>query len=633
MARTKLFSLLRKTYEKARLATALGLRDPAEIEAAWRRHREETNRSRRQVLAMFGGAAAIGVVGTACGDDTPGGTGGTGGTGGATSSTSGPGSTSTSTGDGSGGGGEGGNGNGGEGGGPPVGEEVVAVIGAGIAGLHCTWRLREAGVDATVYELHDRVGGRMFSARGEFDDDQICELGGELIDSNHLTMFSLADELDIALDDRLEGNPEGLALDVYVIDGEVVPDDIILEQFQAVADVLAADSAAADEEDGVAYEALDAMSLDAYLQEKVPVADYPDLHAVLQIAYRGEFGLETPEQSSLNMIYLIGSDDSSSFRIFGESDERYHTREGNDTFPRRIADQIEGERIKLEHKLVKIADGADGGFELVFETPEGDVTVQATRVVFSLPFSVLRDVDTDDLTLSEEKRDIIDNLGYGTNAKVMGGFDNRFWFDDYNSSGSLYTDGGIQQTWDTSIGQAGASGILTNFLGGERGLESSEGTPAQWWTGNLGELESVWPGAAAAFTGKAVRMHWPSAEGFKGSYTCYRVGQWAYYGLEGQPEGRLHFCGEHTSVDFQGWMEGGAESGGLVAAEILADLGIEMSAAHVRSLGIKLTVPQPTYSRSGGMRRADGRRMNAFQRRRAIDDIVRRARVAASGPR
>ena len=30
-----------------------------------------------------------------------------------------------------------------------------------------------------------------------------------------------------------------------------------------------------------------------------------------------------------------------------------------------------------------------------------------------------------------------------------------------------------------SIGQAGESGILTNFLGGQRGLDSAEGTPQQ----------------------------------------------------------------------------------------------------------------------------------------------------------
>jgi monoamine oxidase len=38
--------------------------------------------------------------------------------------------------------------------------------------------------------------------------------------------------------------------------------------------------------------------------------------------------------------------------------------------------------------------------------------------------------------------------------------------------------------------------------------------------------------------------------------------------------GNLHFCGEHTSIDFQGYMEGGCESGTRVAQEILTDLGL-----------------------------------------------------------
>jgi monoamine oxidase len=621
MARTKLFTLLRKTFEKARIASALGLTDKVEIDAAYRRHRAEQGRSRRDVLAMFGSAAALGVVTAACGDDG-GGTGG--GSGGGSSGSTTNGSTGSTGSQSSSSGGQGGQG--GEGGGPPAAPEVVAVVGAGIAGLHCAMRLREADVDVTVYDMQNRVGGRMFTGRGLFAEDQICELGGELIDSNHATLFALAEELEIELDDRLV-DTEDVALDTYFIDGVVVADEVILQQFQAVADVMADDAIAADE-DEEAYAALDEQSLDAYLQEKVPVAEYPELHAILQIAYRGEFGLENDQQSALNMIYLIGSDDSETFRIFGESDERYHAHDGNDVFPTRIAEVIGDDRIRLEHKLTRIADGADGGFELVFETPDGDVTVQATRVVFALPFSVLRDVDTDDLTLSEEKRDIIDNLGYGTNAKIMGGFETRFWLEEYSASGSLYTDGPLQQTWDTSIGQEGVTGILTNFVGGQRGVEAAEGTPETWWGDILSELATVWPGAVGAFNGEAVRMHWPTAEGFKGSYTCYRVGQWAYWSLEGVREGNLHFCGEHTSLDFQGWMEGGAETGALVAGEILGDLEVALSPAHVRSLGIKLHVPQSTYSRSGGMLLPDGRRMNAFQRRRAIGDVVRKAKAA-----
>jgi monoamine oxidase len=48
----------------------------------------------------------------------------------------------------------------------------------------------------------------------------------------------------------------------------------------------------------------------------------------------------------------------------------------------------------------------------------------------------------------------------------------------------------------------------------------------------------------------------------------------------------MHFCGEHTSVDHQGYMNGAAESGERVAAEIMGDLGIEGRPTHVARHGI-----------------------------------------------
>ena len=79
---------------------------------------------------------------------------------------------------------------------------------------------------------------------------------------------------------------------------------------------------------------------------------------------------------------------------------------------------------------------------------------------------------------------------------------------------------------------------------------------------------------AAYLANSAVRQHWPTMPFALGSYACYRPGQAAFSGSEGVAEGRLHFCGEHTSVDFQGYMEGGAESGARAAREILVDLGL-----------------------------------------------------------
>jgi monoamine oxidase len=501
----------------------------------------------------------------------------------------------------------------------------VAVVGGGIAGLHCAYRLAEAGIAVTVYEAESRAGGRMHTARGMFPDGMVIELGGELIDSNHATLWALSEELDIALDDRFADEPAGHKRDVYFIDGAEVPEATIVAQFTAVAPAMAMAVEQADGDDA-AYEMLDDTSLDQWLVDNVPPATYPELHAILQVAYRGEFGLENDEQSALNLLYLIDSETPDPFRIFGDSDERWHTHLGNDTFTTKLAEAL-GDRVVLGAKLVS-ARNEGTRIALSFE---GAPEVVVDHVVFALPFSVLREVDLAALELSNEKRGIIADLGYGTNAKVMGAFTAPVWRDLHNASGSLGTDLPVQQTWDTSIGQDGTAGILTNFLGGDQGAASGDGTPEAWLTGVLPDLEAVWPGTQAAYVAdSAVRMHWPTAPNFKGSYTCYRVGQWAYWSLEGVREGNVHFCGEHTSLDFQGWMEGAAETGGLVAAEIIDELGGTMTPQHVASLGPKLLVPQACF-RAARMVDPSGRRLRRGERRRIMADLLRRLRERAAG--
>jgi monoamine oxidase len=468
------------------------------------------------------------------------------------------------------GGGEGG------GGGEPAGERV-AVVGAGIAGLHCAYRLQQAGVEVKVFEAASRVGGRMFTARDEDYDGQLFELGGELIDSNHTTLITLAEELGVALDDRFD---ENIQPDVWFVNGAEVPEQTIVEQFKAVAPAMAdAVTAADDEEDDTAFNELDQTPLASWLDENVPAADYPELSAILISAYRGEFGLETEEQSALNLLYLIGADEPDPFRIFGESDERYHAHEGSDAFPFRLAQQLSaGDALRFRSKLTRLSGEDEGGFTLtlVDTDTEAEREERFARVVIAVPFSVLRQVKLD-VPLSDLKRQIIDELGYGTNAKVMGQFETRVWREDYEKSGTVTSDLPLQQVWDSSIGQPGDRGILTNFLGGRAGVEVGEGEAEDYYTGLLSDLDQIFPGAADAYrAGSARRMHWPSYEHTRGSYTCYKPGQWSFWGNEGLREGNVHFCGEHTSVDFQGWMEGGAETGARAAAEILEDLGLDL---------------------------------------------------------
>jgi monoamine oxidase len=84
-------------------------------------------------------------------------------------------------------------------------------------------------------------------------------------------------------------------------------------------------------------------------------------------------------------------------------------------------------------------------------------------------------------------------------------------------------------------------------------------------------IERAYPGATRERNGKVSRFHWPTFPWSKGSYSCYRPGQWTTIaGSEGLPVGNLFFAGEHCSYDFQGYMNGAAQSGADAAKAIMS---------------------------------------------------------------
>src|SRR3954462_1823266 len=81
----------------------------------------------------------------------------------------------------------------------------VVVVGGGLAGLTCAYRLKQSGVQAQLYEASDRLGGRCWTRRGDFAEGQIAEHGGELIDQGHTQVRKMAQELGLDLDNLLSG--------------------------------------------------------------------------------------------------------------------------------------------------------------------------------------------------------------------------------------------------------------------------------------------------------------------------------------------------------------------------------------------------------------------------------------------
>jgi monoamine oxidase len=96
-------------------------------------------------------------------------------------------------------------------------------------------------------------------------------------------------------------------------------------------------------------------------------------------------GLECGEQSALNLLTFIDPG-TEAFRIFGESDERFHVRGGNDLIVKALAAKL-GNAIETDAVLEAISQSAGGGYRLGFKRGSSAFEVNASRVVLALPFT------------------------------------------------------------------------------------------------------------------------------------------------------------------------------------------------------------------------------------------------------
>ena len=103
------------------------------------------------------------------------------------------------------------------------------------------------------------------------------------------------------------------------------------------------------------------------------------------------------------------------------------------------------------------------------------VPVNADIVISAIPFTLLREVELD-VALPTWKTNAINNLGYGTNSKLLLGFSSRVWR-NYQYSGYAFTDKVLQTGWDNSWVQPGTSGGYTVYQGGDKGIALGYGTP------------------------------------------------------------------------------------------------------------------------------------------------------------
>ena len=465
----------------------------------------------------------------------------------------------------------------------------IAIVGAGIAGLNAALTLQDAGVASTVYEASNRIGGRMFSATSIWADGQVTEWCGELIDSDHQTIIGLARRFGLPLDE-VAGNRS--LRDTYKFFGRYYTVEQAYEDWRSyVQPVVAKDLEAAGESttyDKFTHEGrkLDQMSVAEWIDSRLAGGRKSSIGALIDVAYAIENGADTTDQSALNLVYMLSGNKQTQagngFGVLGGSDEGYHIRGGNQQLPARIARNLQS-RVELGMRLTSIARESDGAYALAFE---GAPKVTADLVILSLPFAILRNIDTGGAGFDALKNTAIQELGRGRNGKLQLQFFSRYWREPGpwpgRGNGLSYTDEGYQNTWEASRRQSGAAGILNNYTGGS--VTAAKETKRPFATAAdanvqqdakafLGGLEEVFPGGTTKWNGRAASSL-PALDPHLGlSYSYWRVGQYtSFAGYEKARQGNVFFAGEHCSLEYQGFMEGGAAEGARAAKEILAQL-------------------------------------------------------------
>jgi monoamine oxidase len=411
-----------------------------------------------------------------------------------------------------------------------------------------------------------------------------CEFGGEFLDSNHEDLIKRAGELGLEMQ-RLDVDG---GEDLYFFGGIFhTPQDMVDPEKKTCAFVPIAEKIAEDagklldvEENWTDYaHELDKMSLKTYLERFRSQTDDWAID-LLDVAYVGEYGLETEDQSSLNLVDFIGTDLAEPFQIFGESDEAFRIKDGSSALINALVDALKDKaEMHLGHALAAV-DGDGERIALTLDAPAGTRSESFDAVILTLPFTRLREVKgLKSLALEPLKLNAIRELGYGTSAKLYNGTVSRVWRSAESglpapSNGSFYSDLGFQSLWEMSRAQPGEAGIITNFLGGKAGL-AEQGAAFDTFRSGLAKMspkmaESLDPAAVAAF-------FWATYPYTLGSYASAKVGQYTtLLDVAAEPalDGRVQFAGEHTSVDFLGYMNGGVESGDRAAAALIETMAL-----------------------------------------------------------
>src|SRR5262249_54194104 len=229
----------------------------------------------------------------------------------------------------------------------------------------------------------------------------------------------------------------------------------------------------------------------------------------------------------------------------------YRIEGGNDCLAAALAARL-GARVHLGAEIVAVSHRGPG-VRVTVKNGRTQSQIAADYAVLTLPTTLLRRIPITPV-LPAQQHDAIAALKSGRATKTLLQFSKRFWRTPGRprAFGSPLSFGAV---WDGNEEQRGRAGILSLLAGGGASDATREVVAKQ---GPLALAESLeWLGSKHAELVASRQIVWEEDPFARGGYAFFdpafdpSLRAWL-----ARPFGRLFFAGEHTSVRFQGYMNG-----------------------------------------------------------------------------